>query len=225
METSVGGTAVTVKVDEPVIPPSVAWILVVPAATAVASPLELIVAEAVVADDHATEFVRFCVELSLKVPVAENCCVLPTTIDGFTGVTAIDTSVGACIAGTARQWTTPEVASLITAIELGNFVPASSAMAAPLLVTPNCTSLHAAAYRALGNALFQMTGTVAGELANAALPCRARLTSVSGIARQCIVPAANPLLSTDIEPLASALIALVNPPAVGPWVSAVHAVV
>jgi hypothetical protein len=54
----------------------------------------LIVATDVVAEAHVTEFVMFCVELSLNVPVAVNCWVLPFAIDGFAGVTAIDTSVG-----------------------------------------------------------------------------------------------------------------------------------
>lgn len=33
------------------------------------------------------------VEASLKVPVAVNCCVLPTETDGFAGEIAIETSV------------------------------------------------------------------------------------------------------------------------------------
>ena len=39
--------------------------------------------------------VKFCVELSEKVPVAVNCCFVPLAIEGFAGVTAIDTSVAA----------------------------------------------------------------------------------------------------------------------------------
>ena|SRR5208282_3743860 len=120
------------------------------------------------------------------------------------------------MAGAARQWATPELISLITVIEAANFVPASRAIAESLLVTPNSTSLQAAAYRMLGNALFQVTPTVAGELANAVLPCRIKLTSESGAAMQCIVPVAYPSLSTVIELAESALITLVKPPPVGP---------
>ena len=35
--------------------------------------------------------VRSCVVLSVYVPVAVNCCSVPGAIDGFAGVTAIDT--------------------------------------------------------------------------------------------------------------------------------------
>ena len=55
----------------------------------------MIVATAGVADAHVTWLVRFCVLLSLYVPVAVNCCVVPFAIDGFAGVTAIDCSVAA----------------------------------------------------------------------------------------------------------------------------------
>jgi hypothetical protein len=88
METSVGG--VTVSVVEPVTPFSVAEIEEVPVATAVARPPVLMVATEVVADAHITLLVRFCVELSLYVPVAVNCWVVPLAMDGLVGVTAID---------------------------------------------------------------------------------------------------------------------------------------
>jgi hypothetical protein len=52
------------------------------------------VAVAVVPDPHVTDDVRFCVLLSLYVPVAVNCCVSPLAADGFAGVTVIDCSVG-----------------------------------------------------------------------------------------------------------------------------------
>lgn len=56
---------VTVSTVEPVMPPSVALIDVVPvAATAVARPLAVMVATAVVAEAQVTEPVRFSVELS-----------------------------------------------------------------------------------------------------------------------------------------------------------------
>ncbi len=65
-ETSVA--AVTVSVVEPEILPDVAVIVVVPAATEVASPFEpaalLIVAAAVLDELQVTAAVRFCVELS-----------------------------------------------------------------------------------------------------------------------------------------------------------------
>src|SRR6267378_2697989 len=84
--------AVTVKVVKPVTLPRVALIVEVPICSAEASPVALIVATVVVPEPHTTLFVRSCVELSLNVPVAVNCCVFPAATDGFVGVTAIDTS-------------------------------------------------------------------------------------------------------------------------------------
>jgi hypothetical protein len=74
--------------------PWVAVISVVPPATPVANPVVLpIVANAAFDDFHVTLVVMFFVELSLYVPVAVNCCVLPATIEGDAGVTAMDFSV------------------------------------------------------------------------------------------------------------------------------------
>jgi hypothetical protein len=86
--------------------------LLVPVPTAVANPPAIIVATVVVCELQVAELVKFCVELSEKVPVAVNCFVVPLAIDGFAGVTAIDTSVGA-VAVTVRvvePLTAPEVA-------------------------------------------------------------------------------------------------------------------
>ena len=85
--------AVTVSTVEPVTLPSVAlmrrgarrprrW----PGRPAV------IVATVGVADAQVTWLVRFCVELSEKVPVAVNCWVWPLAMLGLAGVTAIDCS-------------------------------------------------------------------------------------------------------------------------------------
>ena len=68
--------------------------MAVPVATAVASPALLTVATAVFEEIHDELLVTFCVLLSLYVPIAANGCVVPAAIDGFDGVTAIDTSVG-----------------------------------------------------------------------------------------------------------------------------------
>jgi hypothetical protein len=61
----------------------------------VANPPAAIVATVVVAELQVAVPVRFCVELSENVPVAVNCSVVPFTIEGFAGVTAIDTSAAA----------------------------------------------------------------------------------------------------------------------------------
>src|SRR6202012_1386763 len=60
-----------------------------------------------VPEDQVTEVVRFCVLLSLNVPVAVNCCVAPFAIDGDAGVTAIDRSVAAAAGLTVRLASVP----------------------------------------------------------------------------------------------------------------------
>ena len=92
IETRAGG--VMVKVADPVIAPEVALMVVGPVAMPVASPAVLIVATPVAVEAQVTEFVRFCVEPSVKVPVAVNCWVVPAGIDPPWGVTAIETSAG-----------------------------------------------------------------------------------------------------------------------------------
>ena len=93
METSTA--AVAVNVVWPVTPLCVAEIVALPAFFEVASPVALTVAIVVSEDAHVAVFVKFCVELSEKVPVAVNCCVFPAATDGFAGVTAIETSTAA----------------------------------------------------------------------------------------------------------------------------------
>ena len=63
-----------------------------------------------VAELHVTEPVKFCVELSEKVPVAVNCSFVPLAIEGFAGVTAIDTSEGAVTVRVVEPLTPPEAA-------------------------------------------------------------------------------------------------------------------
>jgi hypothetical protein len=74
--------------------PIAAVIFVVPCAAEVANPLPLIVAVAGVPDTHVAVLLTSsaCVApaMSLYVPVATNCCVVPSGIDGAAGVTAMD---------------------------------------------------------------------------------------------------------------------------------------
>ena len=49
------------------------------------------VATAVTEEFQVTDEVRSWVELSLNVPVALNCCCLPSATDGFSGLTVIET--------------------------------------------------------------------------------------------------------------------------------------
>jgi hypothetical protein len=116
MDTSVG--AVTVSVVLPTMAPLVALIVLLPAFSADAKPALLIVAVVVLDDAHVTLAVMFCVELSLYVPVAVNCCVLPAATDGFTGVTAIDTSVAAVTVSVVLPTIAPLVALMVVLPDL-----------------------------------------------------------------------------------------------------------
>src|SRR6185369_1385086 len=125
----IGAAAVTVRTVEPVTAPEVALMVVVPVATPVARPwlplVLLIVATPVSDDAHVTEVVRSWVLPSLKVPVAVNCWVPATLIEGFAGVTAIDCNAGGGVTvSTVEPVTAPEVALMVV-------VPAATAVARP----------------------------------------------------------------------------------------------
>ncbi len=89
---------VTVSVAVPLTPLTAAVTIVEPAATAVASPVELTVATAVFAAVQLAVELIFAVEPSLYVAVAVNCCVAPTAMLVVTGdneiaVIALDVTV------------------------------------------------------------------------------------------------------------------------------------
>ena len=82
---------------ELVTPPELAPIVVVPIPLAVANPA-MLGAFAMVATLEEDELqcvvsVTSCTVLSLNVPVATNCCVLPSATDGVSGEIAIETKV------------------------------------------------------------------------------------------------------------------------------------
>jgi hypothetical protein len=79
----------------------------VPVPTPVASPAGLIVATVSDPEFHVACDVKFCVLLSVYVPVAVNCSVSPFAIDGFAGVTAIDTKVAAVTVNVSPGLVTP----------------------------------------------------------------------------------------------------------------------
>ena len=125
--TAIDTSTAAVMVSEvvPLIVPDTALIVTGPPVfTPVASPAELIVANVVSDELHVTEFVKFCVEVSLNVPVAVNCCVFPAGIDGFVGVTAIETNAAAVTVNVVDPTTLPLVALIVD-------VPAFSAVASP----------------------------------------------------------------------------------------------
>ena len=87
IEASAG--AVIVSVVEFLIESSVAWIVVLPWATLLASPVALIAATPAADELHVTDCVTSWVP-PLMAAVAANCSVPPSGIEGVTGVTVID---------------------------------------------------------------------------------------------------------------------------------------
>ena len=111
------------NVVELVIPPELAPITVFPAAKVVASPAPgpfAMVATLAVDELQCELSVTSCVLLSLKVPVAVNCCVLPTVTDGFTGEIAMDCRVPVPIVSVVVP-VTPEAVAEIVGVPL--FLP------------------------------------------------------------------------------------------------------
>ena len=78
-----------------------------------ANPELLIVAILVADDVQVAVEVRFCVLLSVYVPVAVNCWVDPFGTDGFAGVTAIETKAGAVTVNVVEPFTDPDVAVIV----------------------------------------------------------------------------------------------------------------
>ncbi len=103
----------TVKVVEPLTAPSVAEIVVVPVARLPTEPRLFMVAVAGLEEPQRTDSVRSCVLLSLKVPVAVNCFVVPTAMLEFAGVTAIDTNAALLTLSEAVPVTEPEIALIV----------------------------------------------------------------------------------------------------------------
>lgn len=134
--TAIDESALTVRVVEPVTP-SVAVMLVEPAATADARPFEpdalLTVATAVFEEVHVANGVKSWDAPPDKVPVAMNCWVVPTAIVGSTGVTAIDVTASRVRA--AEPEMAPNVAMIAaepTAVAVAR--PELSMVATPVLL-------------------------------------------------------------------------------------------
>ena len=90
IDTSTAG--VTVRAVDPLTPPLLAEMVVVPTFSAEAKPAALILAAAAFEDAQLTLLVRFCVDPSLNLPVARNCTGLPAGVEKLAGVTVIDWS-------------------------------------------------------------------------------------------------------------------------------------
>jgi len=87
----------TVRVVDPVVPPEFAPMVLVPAAKHCANPAAfcpLAIVDTLACDELQWLFsVMSCVLLSLNVPTAANCCVVPALHVGSAGVTATDCNV------------------------------------------------------------------------------------------------------------------------------------
>lgn len=99
---------------EPLTVPKAAAIVVLPVETLVARPVLLIVATAGLEELHTTDPDMSCVLLSLKVPVAENCLVVPVAIDAFAGVTTSDTRLAPVTVRDAVPVTDPDATVMVS---------------------------------------------------------------------------------------------------------------
>ena len=140
IDTSTAEVTVNVVVPEMPLDASVARIVVAPTATLVASP-PLTVATPMLVELHVAAVVRFCVVLSLNVPVAVNCSVNPIAIDGFVGTTAIDMSTADVTVNVVvpKMPLDASVARIVVA-------PTATLVASPppTVATPTSVELHVA---------------------------------------------------------------------------------
>ena len=124
------------------IEPATAWIVVPPGATPVARPPLVIVATAVLEEVHVTTAVRFCILLSLYVPVAVNCCVDPLTMVELAGVTTRDTNTGGVTVKLVKPTIAPKVAEIVALpAATPDASPAAVIVAAPVFEEPHVTEL------------------------------------------------------------------------------------
>ena len=116
--------AFTIRGALPLTDPSVAEMVVVPMFNPVASPLTVIEAILVTDDLQVTTPVTSCMLLSEKVPVAANCCAIPSGMFGFAGVTAIEVRTAEVTVRVVDPEIAPRVAEMVV-------LPAATALAIP----------------------------------------------------------------------------------------------
>src|ERR1700749_827142 len=90
-----------------------AVMVLVPRLRAVTRPLTVIEAMFVFDELQVTVPVISCVDPSEKVPVAVNCCKVPSGIDGLAGVTAMEVTVALVTVKVAFAETFPEAAVMV----------------------------------------------------------------------------------------------------------------
>lgn len=132
----------TVRPVSPLTEPTDAIIVVVPVARLLATPWLLMVTAAGLDEAHSAVAVTSWVLLSLKVPVAVNCLLVPTAMLEFAGVTAIETNVAAVTVSVALPLTSPEAAEMVATpapTPLAN--PEESTEAVPVAVDDQVTDV------------------------------------------------------------------------------------
>jgi hypothetical protein len=130
--------ALTIKGALPLTAPSVAEMVVVPMFNPVASPLTVIEAMLVTDDLQVTTPVTSCTLLSEKVPVAVNCCAIPSGMLPFPGVTAIEVRTAEVTVRVVDPEIAPSVAEMVV-------LPVATALASPW-VGPLVTIVAAAVF-------------------------------------------------------------------------------
>ena len=199
--------AVTVRIVLPLIDPSVALMLLVPAATAWARPPALMVATELVAEAQVTEPVMTAVVALEYVPVATNCWFAPATIEGLAGVTAMLVSVAAVTVSTVEPLTLPNVALMVD-------VPIATPWASPLALMVAVAGVADAQVTEP-----VMTAVVASEYVPVATNCWFVPAAIDGLAgvTEMLVRVAPATVST-VEPLTLPSVAvIVLVPAATPW--------
>jgi hypothetical protein len=93
--TEVKAAGVTVRRAEPDTVPRAACTVTVPRELADANPVELTVTMLAGNQDHSTAFVISCVVLSVYVPITWYCWLVPSAIEAFDGLIAIEIKAGA----------------------------------------------------------------------------------------------------------------------------------
>lgn len=118
----------TVSPVDPLIDPKAALIVVLPLATLLTTPLLLMEAATGLVELHITELEISCTLLSLNVPVAVNCLLVPTAMVEFAGVTAIETRLAPVTVSEVAPLTLPEAAVMVV-------VPVPALLAKPVEFT------------------------------------------------------------------------------------------
>ncbi len=103
----------TVRPVDPLTAPKTALMVLLPVAILVRRPRLLIVAAAGLEEVQTADPVTSCVLLSLNVPVAANCFVVPTAMLEFAGVTAMEIKVAPVMVSDAVPVTEPELAVMV----------------------------------------------------------------------------------------------------------------